>query len=422
MSEGLFWSQKTDAFLSTHPYEDGWKVYTYPEEAAERLFLRLLPDYLRDSCPEVVTRREISRVVEIDELIETPGKSHVAETGGEWDLKNEMNAISWKGHIHVEWEHQPIHVFAFTVSAGYGWNDIFMVATRSNRALRKFHAAIEHYARTVRMKSTCREIVVVNGENIQVRPVSWGDVMLPTGFLEDIRSNVQGFFQSGELYHQLGLPYRRGFLFAGPPGCGKTATLRALATNIPAKFITVLGRFDVRDDDIEQALYVANKHAPAVVLLEDLDKLIASEKISLAHLLNMLDGLKDTNGVLVIATSNEPQKLDPALLHRPSRFDRVWKFLLPRYEQRLALLAKLAGDRFSDQALREAARKSEGFSMAYVQEIVVNAVLRCVDDGAIPDDSTLLSSLETLRSQRKSASKDDEVLVERESLGFCQPA
>ena len=76
MSEGLFWSQKTDAFLSTHPYEDGWKVYTYPEEAAERLFLRLLPDYLRDSCPDVVTRREISRVVEIDELIETPGKSH----------------------------------------------------------------------------------------------------------------------------------------------------------------------------------------------------------------------------------------------------------------------------------------------------------------------------------------------------------
>ena len=112
----------------------------------------------------------------------------------------------------------------------------------------------------------------------------------------------------------------------------------------------------------------------------------------------------------------------PALLHRPSRFDRVWKFLLPRYEQRLALLGKLAGDRFSDQALREAARKSEGFSMAYVQEIVVNAVLRCVDDEAVPDDLTLLGSLETLRLQRKSASKDDEVLVERESLGFCQPA
>lgn len=61
----------------------------------------------------------------------------------------------------------------------------------------------------------------------------------------------------------------------------------------------------------------------------------------------------------------------------------------PRYEQRLALLCKLSGDQFSEQALREVARKSEGFSMAYVQEIVVNAVLRCVEDGAVPDDDTL---------------------------------
>ena len=422
MSEGLYWNQQTQAFLSAHPYEEGWKVYTYHEEAAEKLFLRFLPDYLRDNCPEIIKRREISRMIELDELIETPEKSHTVDCGAQWDMKNELDAASWKGQVHIEWEHQPIHVFAFTVSCGYGWNDVFMVATRSNKVLRAFHQAIAGYARTVRLKSMPREIFVVNGEDIQIRPVLWGDVMLPPGFLEDIRSNVQGFFQSGEMYQKLGLPYRRGFLFAGPPGCGKTATLRALATNIPAKFITVHGRFDVRDDHIEQALYMANKHAPAVVLLEDLDKLVGSEKISLAHLLNTLDGLKDANGVLVIATTNEPQKLDPALLHRPSRFDRIWKFTLPRYEQRLALLCKLSGDRFSEQALREVARKSEGFSMAYVQEIVVNAVLRCVEDGAVPDDDTLQKSMETLRVQRKSASKDDESLIERESLGFCQPA
>jgi len=46
MSEGLFWSQQIHTFLSAHPHEEGWMVYTYPEEAAERLFLRYLPDYL----------------------------------------------------------------------------------------------------------------------------------------------------------------------------------------------------------------------------------------------------------------------------------------------------------------------------------------------------------------------------------------
>jgi len=422
MSEGLFWSQQTHTFLSAHPHEEGWKVYTYPEEAAERLFLRYLPDYLRDNRFEGVKRREISRVIELDELFETPGKCHISEPGSEWDVTNELNAVSWRGQVHLEWDLHPIHILAFSLSCGYGWNDVFTVATRSNAALRNLHQAISDYTSASRPKSAPRELYVVNGENFNIRSVSWDDLILPAGLLEDIRSNVLGFFQGGEMYHKLGLPYRRGFLFTGPPGCGKTATLRALATNVSAKFITVHGRFDVRDEHIEQALYVANKHAPAVVMLEDLDKLIESEKISLAHLLNVLDGLKDANGVLIIATSNEPQKLDPALLHRPSRFDRIWKFPLPRYEQRLALLSKLAGDRFSEQALREVARKSEGFSMAYVQEIVVNAVLRCVYDAALPDGDMLLGSLETLRSQRKSASKDDEVLIERESLGFCQSA
>jgi hypothetical protein len=57
-----------------------------------------------------------------------------------------------------------------------------------------------------------------------------------------------------------------------------------------------------------------------------------------------------------------------------------------------------------------------------VQEVVVNALLASAHDSSVPDDSALLCSLETLRLQRKSASKDDEVLVERENLGFCQSA
>ena len=157
MSEGLYWNQQTQMFLSAHPYEEGWKVYTYPEEAAERFFLRFLPDYLRDNCPEVIKRREISRMIELDELIETPGKSHTVECGAQWDMKNELDTASWKGQVHIEWEQQPIHVFAFTVLCGYGWNDVFMVATQSNKVLRAFHQAIASYARTVRLKSTPRE-------------------------------------------------------------------------------------------------------------------------------------------------------------------------------------------------------------------------------------------------------------------------
>lgn len=146
-----------------------------------------------------------------------------------------------------------------------------------------------------------------------------------------------------------------------------------------------------------------------------------AKDVSLSHFLNLLDGLKVLNGVLVIATCNEPEKLDPALLYRPSRFDRMWTFPLPAKEQRLGLLRRRGQDYFSDEAIQEAAEKSHGFSMAYVQEIVVNALLESAHNEAMPTDSDLLRSLETLRSQKRSASRKGSTLEEYDSMGFTLP-
>ena len=175
----------------------------------------------------------------------------------------------------------------------------------------------------------------------------------------------------------------------------------------------------MNDGTIRCALDLAEKYTPAVVLLEDLDRMVQAKDISLSHFLNLLDGLKALNGVLVIATCNEPDKLDPALIHRPSRFDRVWRFDLPKYEQRLELLRKKGGTFFSESALETAARRSDGFSMAYVQEIVVNTLLECAHGNQPPNDDHLFKSLYKLRVQRKEASKLGESMEERESVGFC---
>lgn len=75
--------------------------------------------------------------------------------------------------------------------------------------------------------------------------------------VRDIKMNVEGFFAGRERYAHLGLPHRRGFLFAGPPGCGKTFTLKALAFNTPAKFISVQGTADVNDAMLCRALELA---------------------------------------------------------------------------------------------------------------------------------------------------------------------
>jgi SpoVK/Ycf46/Vps4 family AAA+-type ATPase len=154
------------------------------------------------------------------------------------------------------------------------------------------------------------------------------------------------------------------------------------------------------------------------VIFEDLDKLVQSENVSLSDFLNVLDGLQVLDGVLVIATTNEPGRLDPALLQRPSRFDRVWTFPVPDASQRLLLLQKKGRPYFSDRVLEEVAEKSTNFTMAYVQEILVNALLNCAHDGRDPDDASLMASLKTLKAQRKAASKLNEPIGDRETLGF----
>jgi hypothetical protein len=117
----------------------------------------------------------------------------------------------------------------------------------------------------------------------------------------------------------------------------------------------VLGTAEVDDGMLRYAMDLAEKYTPTVVLLEDLDRIIQAKDISLSRFLNLLDGLKVLNGVLVIATCNEPDKLDPALIHRPSRFDRVWRFKRPKYEQRLELLHRKGETFFSESALETVA-------------------------------------------------------------------
>ena len=420
MSESRFINQHIQSFASSHPAEKGWKVYEYPGESAHRISLSYLLDFLQDRHPDAVKRRTTLKELVEANLIGTPGATESSDVNTEWDLSRELESERWYGVVEIEWAGHPMHFVSFLIKTGGGYSTVYQVATQSNVALRTFTQALDGYGLS-RKKEDARHILVINGDNILLTPVSWEDIFLPPGFIEDIRVNVSMFFEGGERYRELGIPYRRGLLFSGPPGCGKTLTLKALAYHTAAKFITVIGKSGVDDSDIERALDVAGKCSPAVVLFEDLDKLIEAKDVSLSHFLNLLDGLKVLSGVLVIATCNEPEKLDPALLHRPSRFDRIWKFPLPGVEQRLALLRKHGGTYFSEPVLREVAQRSNGFSMTYVQEIVVNALLECAHEGKNPSDQDLLRSFDTIRLQRKSASKGVESLEEQDHVGFCVP-
>ena len=123
----------------------------------------------------------------------------------------------------------------------------------------------------------------------------------------------------------------------------------------------------------------ARMTTPCIVVLEDLDSMIDNKNRS--FFLNELDGFRANTGVVVLATTNHPQRLDPSILERPSRFDRKYYFELPA--ERNGSRTLRSGMRNSNRScvyrevqLRESFVRQEGFSFAYLKELFVAAMVQ----------------------------------------------
>lgn len=96
----------------------------------------------------------------------------------------------------------------------------------------------------------------------------------------------------------------------------------------------------------------------------------------------MMDGFRSNDGLLVIATTNHPENIDPALLNRPSRFDRVWKIDLPTLPCRETSLARLFREHLGEEEVRRLARQTEGFSGAYLKELYISSAQEALREDA----------------------------------------
>lgn len=159
-------------------------------------------------------------------------------------------------------------------------------------------------------------------------------VVLREGQSEDLVSDLTKFLADEEAYGRLGVPWHRGYLLAGPPGTGKTSIAKALATYFGLDIYYVpLG--DLNEDASLLGL-VANVKPRSILLLEDVDIVPAALDregeakkdqppvrfgISMAGLLNALDGVTTPHGLITVMTTNKPDRLDEALT-RAGRVDR----------------------------------------------------------------------------------------------------
>jgi ATP-dependent 26S proteasome regulatory subunit len=196
------------------------------------------------------------------------------------------------------------------------------------------------------------------------------------------------------------LPFRRGYLLHGPPGIGKTSAIRGMLTSRGLKAYTIR-LFDpqVTDRDLDRLFDRAAQNGPSMILLEDLDRACprigqSRSQISLQALVNGLDGVATADSVITVATANEPAILDPALLRRPGRFDRVILFPNPTSELRKQYFCRYVPAR---PELEPVVEESEGFSFAQLRESFVMAGQRAFESGRDVTDADLLWGVRSLR-------------------------
>lgn len=229
---------------------------------------------------------------------------------------------------------------------------------------------------------------IIGEKGVNIQPQSWDDLVLDPSIIQLVKDDYRLFLQREEWYKQHRLPFRRGYLLHGPPGNGKSSVIRAMLSTPGISGFTMNPFRPFADDDMLSTLFnEAAQCTPAVIVLEDLDRWFPTEQdgdskpqISLQQLLNSLDGVGNQDGIIVVATANRPSILDPAILRRPGRFDRVVGFKEPSRELRKRYLCQMNPE-FDGDDLDGYLAVTEGFSFAQLRETYILAGQEAMEEG-----------------------------------------
>jgi len=235
---------------------------------------------------------------------------------------------------------------------------------------------------------------------VEVPAVHWNDI----GGLEDVKQElkeaVEWPLKNPEVFKRVGIQPPKGILLYGPPGCGKTLLARAVATESEANFISIKGPevfskwVGESEKAIREVFRKARMASPAVIFFDEIDSLVprrglgygdsgVTERV-ISQLLTEMDGIERLEDIVVIAATNRPDIVDPAVL-RPGRFDRLIYVPEPDEDTRLKIfkihtknmpLAK-------DVDLKELAHMTRGYSGADIasicREAAINALRRDIN-------------------------------------------
>lgn len=265
----------------------------------------------------------------------------------------------------------------------------------------------------------------VRGMEVEESPsVTYNDIGGLHEQIREVRECIELPLTHPELFEQVGIDPPKGVLFCGPPGTGKTLVARAIAHETKATFIRVIGSELVQKYIgegarlVREIFYLARKKAPSIVFIDEIDA-IGSKRYdvttsgdrevqrTLMQLLSTLDGFDARDDVRILAATNRPDMLDPALL-RPGRFDRIIEFPLPNQQGRFEIF-QIHTRRMNladDVDLKELARLTKGATGADIKAICTEAGVFAIRDRRVkvtfPDFLRAVDKVLKRKNEKKS--------------------
>ncbi|KAL8712663.1 MAG: hypothetical protein Q9220_003195 [cf. Caloplaca sp. 1 TL-2023] len=255
-----------------------------------------------------------------------------------------------------------------------------------------------------------------------VQNSTWDDVILDPEMKQSIVGEMNKFFGSQKRYQRLKVPWKRGIIYYGPPGNGKTISIKAmmhtlyhLPSPIPTLYVRSLSAYGGPEYAIASIFSKARQQSPCLLVFEDLDSIVTDGVRS--YFLNEVDGLQSNDGILMVGSTNHLERLDPGIAKRPSRFDRKYLFPNPGMEERIlycefwrkklgvvddeddeASMEEEPEVEFPKELCKAIAGITDGFSFAYIQEAFVASLLAiaAIDDEYDHEEALKASELGTM--------------------------
>lgn len=405
-------------------------------EQALRLPNSVIPYYVNRQLTELFPDKAVvesqSSLFDVEEYARD-GQCHVeprasihSEFVTDWEEPDEDQSTASEGQLSKNarnaWLEATWHGEALEVLI-MGWWEGY------NRVIYRWILADTEESATEFLEAVCRWNSEVRGEILvfddgcwykderlyrAIKDATFENLVLQGTLKQDIRADLERFFDARAVYEKYHIPWKRGILFVGPPGNGKTHAVKALINSLDKPCLYVKSfKAEYRKDEnnIRDVFKRARKAAPCILVLEDLDSLLTDENRS--FFLNELDGFAANIGIITLATTNHPERLDPAILDRPSRFDRKYPFELPGLQERIDYIEHwntiLQGAmQLPVEAIEHIAALTEGFSFAYLKELFLSSMMKWIV-APQPDimDTLIREQVTVLREQMASARKAD---------------